>query len=77
MQRTTFRLKPYLLKQLKLRAAERGTSMTQVLEEVLEKEFERPANVKPFRLITSGGGMLVDLDMSDNSAVLDFLDDLK
>lgn len=76
MQRTTFRLKPYLLQQLKLRAAERGKSMTQVLEEVLEKEF-RPAAPKPFKLITVKGKAREGVDFSDNSALLDLMDGLE
>ena len=77
MQRTTFRLKPHLLRQLKLRAAERGESMTRVLEEVLEKEFRPAVAPKPFRLTTVKGKAREGVDFSDNSAVLDFMDGLE
>lgn len=77
-ERTTVRLERELLQQAKIYAARHNTSLTKVIEEALrEKVAPKPASV-PFELVTFGeGGLVADLDLSDNSAVQDFLDDLK
>jgi hypothetical protein len=60
--RTTIHLDDGLLDDAKRRAAEEGTSFTQLLTRALRHELARPRRrppVKPFRLVTYGAGGLV------------------
>lgn len=77
--RTTIRLNPALLRQAKIYAAEHGTTLTRLVEEALAEKLApgQAASAPPFRLITFNSAMKVNVDLSDNSAVLDFLDGLE
>ena len=76
--RTTIRLDDALLKEAKRRALERDMSLTRLIEEALRIELHRPAKPRePITLPISGqaGGAAPGLDLNDNSAVLDWLDE--
>jgi hypothetical protein len=76
--RTTVRLDDDLLKEAKVRAAEQGITLTQLIDESLrERLATRPRGKrrKPFRLPTYGkGGTRPGVDLSDNRATRDLMD---
>lgn len=76
--RTTLHLPDELLIEAKMRAAERGTTLTQLFEDALREalarfkapEVERP----PLRLVTVGGsGTLPGIDLDDSAALMDLM----
>jgi len=76
--RTTINVDDGLLAEAKRRAAERGTTLTRVIEDALRETLSRagPAPDGPFRTLTfRGGGLMPGVDLDDNSALLDLLDD--
>ena len=76
--RTTIRLSDDLLRQAKMRAAEQGITLTQLIDESLrERLAARPQrmSVEPFRLPIYGeGGARAGVNLSDNRALRDLMD---
>lgn len=79
--RTTIRLSDDLLRQAKMRAAEQGITLTQLIDESLRERLAtrpRRMGVEPFRLPTYGeGGARPGIDLSDNRALGDLMDEEK
>ena len=77
--RTTIRLEDNLLKEAKVRAAEQGITLTQLIDESLRERLSaRPQQqkVRPFRLRSYGkGGIRPGVNLDDNRAVRDLLDE--
>ena len=77
--RTTIRFDEQLILQAKRLAAERGTTLTALLEDALRESLARrkpaPHSAK-IRLTTSGrGGVLPQVDLDDTAALLDRMED--
>lgn len=77
--RTTVRLDDGLLREAKVRAAEQGITLTQLIDESLRERLSvRPQQQKvgPFRLAAYGqGGVRPGVDLTDNRAVRDLMDE--
>jgi hypothetical protein len=77
--RTTVRLDDNLLREAKVRAAEQGITLTQLIDESLRERLSvRPQQQKvgPFRLPSFGkGGIRPGVDLDDNRAVRDLMDE--
>jgi hypothetical protein len=77
--RTTVRLDDNLLKEAKVRAAEQGITLTQLIDESLRERLSaRPQlqKVTPFRLRSFGkGGVRPGVNLDDNRAVRDLMDE--
>jgi plasmid stability protein len=77
--RTTIRLDDDLIKQAKVRAAEQGITLTQLIDESLRERLSarpRRMSVEPFRLPTYGeGGTRPGVDLDDNRALRDLMDE--
>lgn len=77
--RTTVRLDDELLREAKVRAAEQGITLTQLIDESLrERLASRPRrmSVEPFRLATYGkGGIRPGVNLDDNRALRDLMDE--
>jgi hypothetical protein len=77
--RTTVRLDDNLLREAKVRAAEQGITLTQLIDESLRERLSvRPQQQKfgPFRLPGYGkGGIRPGVDLDDNRAVRDLMDE--
>ncbi len=75
--RTTVILPDDLFRRAKAKAAREGRTLTSLVEEALRANLEpRATPRKRIKLkVDNGGGMLVDLDLSNNAAVRDFLDE--
>jgi len=73
--RTTIRFDPHLLAAAKQRAAERGVTLTAVLEQALRESLARRPAASPrsrIRLKTvSGGGTRRGVDLDDSAALLE------
>lgn len=81
--RTTMNLPDALMTQVKEHAKGSGRTVTSVVEQALMELLERSAgardddSVEPFELPTYGKpGGIVHVDLSDNEAVRDAMDDL-
>ena len=76
--RTTIRLDDQLLVAAKKRAAEKGTTLTALIEDSLRESLARRRSVhrrKKFRMITFGrGGLQPGVDLDDTSSLLDRMD---
>lgn len=75
--RTTIRLDDDLLRAAKEYAAERGTTMTAVIEDALRELLARRERQdrKPFQLVTFGeGGLRPGVDLDDSAALLDLME---
>jgi plasmid stability protein len=76
--RTTINLPDDLLKSLKRRAAERGTTVTALIEDSLRAalaERSPRARPEPVRLKTYGqGGFQPGVDLDDSAALLDLME---
>ncbi|HWL84906.1 MAG TPA: hypothetical protein VNO21_03850 [Polyangiaceae bacterium] len=60
-QRTTITLDARLLREVKKRAAERGTTIGGFIDGAIRRELEaRPAKSKAFKLVVVGGKALID-----------------
>lgn len=76
--RTTITIDDRLLDQVRRRAAERGQTVSQVIEDsvreaLLRRAVDRP---EPFRVRGfAGGGVQPGVDLDDNGAVLALMDD--
>lgn len=78
--RTTVRLEDALMKEAKVRAAEEGITLTQLIAEALRSRLAGMRGVEdagaPVDLPSYGkGGLRAGVDLSDNRAVSDLLDD--
>lgn len=77
--RTTVRLDDDLLASAKQRAAERGTTLTRLIEDALRAHLApRPAaTAEHLELPVSGrGGVRPGVDLNDNAALRDLMDGL-
>ncbi len=74
--RTTLDLDDALMRRAKKLAAERGTSLTALIEEALRERLTRPARVPRKRRLHTfrGDGLRPGVELSDTSALLDLLD---
>lgn len=76
--RTTIRIDEELLKEAKLEAARRGTTLTAVIEDALRESLSRQQNAgqrEKIRLITfRGKGLLPGVDIDDSAALLDLME---
>jgi len=77
--RTTVRLDDQLIKEAKVRAAEQGITLTQLIDESLrERLADRPRRMaaEEFRLPTYGEhGIRPGINLDDNRALRDLMDD--
>ena len=75
--RTTVRLPPGLMAQVKKLARETGRSMTRVIEDALRVAVSR-ASGGPKRTVTivtmNGGGLQPGVDLDNSAALLDLMD---
>ena len=73
--RTTIRLDDQLLVEAKKLAAERGTTLTAIMEDALRERLARrkpPYRHRKFRLTTFGhGGLQPHVDLDDTASLLD------
>ena len=78
--RTTIRLDERLLVEAKKRAAEKGMTLTALIEDSLRETLARrspPIPRKRFRMVTFGeGGLQPGVDLDDTSSLLDRMDGL-
>jgi hypothetical protein len=76
--RTTIRLDEKLLREAKLQAARRGTTLTALIEDALRESLARQHKTqqrKPVRLVTFGGkGLHPGVDLDDSAALLDLME---
>jgi hypothetical protein len=77
--RTTIRLDDGLLADAKALAAERGTTLTAVIEDALRESLARRSQNQPRRRIqlpTSGAGsrIMPGVDLDDSAALLDLME---
>lgn len=77
--RTTLRLPDDLLKEAKKRAAERGTTLTALVEEALREALSRTeegdGRAEPVSLTTVGGtGVQPGVDLDDAAGLLDLME---
>ena len=76
--RTTLDLQDALFREAKARAAERGQSLTSLVEEAVSQYLARPAPTRSafkWKLVTSPGGLPSGLDVADRDALEGFLSD--
>ena len=78
MSRTTVRLPDDLLAQAQRHASRTGRTFTQLIADALRFEMQRPA--KPRRVseplpVFGADGLRPGVDLSDNSALLDLMDE--
>jgi len=77
--RTTVRLDDQLLTKAKRLAAERGTTLTAIIEDSLRETFARRATHRrrsKFRFPTfRGGGLQPHVDLDDTAALLDLMEE--
>ena len=71
--RTTVRLDDALMRAAKERAAQRGTTLTSVIEDALRAELAREASrdLEPFVVRTVRGTPVPGVDLTDNAALLE------
>ncbi|MEJ7797365.1 MAG: type II toxin-antitoxin system VapB family antitoxin [Solirubrobacteraceae bacterium] len=75
--RTTINVDDGLLAEAKRRAAERGTTLTKLIEDALRTTLSQrdEPNEERFETITfRGGGLMPGVDLDDNAALRDLLD---
>lgn len=76
-QRTTIRLKGELLAMAKKKAAEQGRTLTALIEDAVRAEIGRPKPLSVFIPIPkSTGGVREGVDINNNAATRDLMDDL-
>lgn len=75
--RTTITLDDELLRRAKLEALERGTTLSRIVADALTADLGRVGSpAEPFEMITYGGGdPLPGVDINDNRALRDVLDE--
>lgn len=76
--RTTIRLDERLLREAKLQAARRGTTLNTIIEDALRESLARQHHAQPrepVRLVTfSGQGLRPGVDLDDTAALIDLMD---
>jgi hypothetical protein len=77
--RTTVRLDDALLDQARREAAERGITLTALIEHGLRLALRRPQSREPAQRVVlpvsrAAGGVLPGIDLDDTAAVLDRMD---
>ena len=76
--RTTVRLNESLLREAKLQAARRGTTLTALIEEALRESLARQHDARqrePVRLVTFGGkGLHPGVDLDDSAALIELME---
>jgi hypothetical protein len=76
--RTTIRLEDSLLAEAKRIAAEKGSTLTSVIENALRQSFavqKRVGKRRKVRFTTSGkGGLRPEVDLDDSAALLDLME---
>lgn len=75
--RTTITIDDGLLDDVRRLAAERGTTVSRVIEDSVREALTRPASAadRPFRLTPfRGGGVQAGVDLDDNAALLALMD---
>ncbi len=76
--RTTIRLDPQFMDQVRRFAHESGVTLTRLIEEALREKMARRApslRKKPVRLPTfDGGGLRPGIDLDDSASLLDQMD---
>jgi hypothetical protein len=76
--RTTIRLDERLLREAKLQAARRGTTLTALIEDALRESLARQHAARrhePVQLPVFGGkGLHPGVDLDDSAALLDLMD---
>ena len=78
--RTTVRLPPGLMAQVKKLARESGRTMTQVIEDALRVAVarSRPSSARSVTIVTfRGDGLQPGVDLDDTSALLDRMDGIE
>jgi Bacterial antitoxin of type II TA system, VapB len=79
--RTTLNLDDDLLRDAKRLAAERGTTLTAVMEDALRivvRRVEKPKPRRPVKLPTSGkpgAGLMPGVNLDSNAAMLELMDE--
>ena len=76
--RTTLNIEDSLYRLAKSTAAQRGCSVTSLIEESLRVALQSAPvseRLPPLYVSRQAPGLVVDIDLSDNSVVRDFLDD--
>lgn len=78
--RTTIRLPDALLEKAKREADKQGITVSALVQQGLEREIARPANVRARSLVrlpvcTRGGGMLPGVELDNSSELLDRIAD--
>lgn len=75
--RTTVSIDDDLLRQAKVRAAEEGRTLSDIVNESLRERFVRRAAVEPWKPVTfRGNGVRPGVDLTNNAALLDLMDGL-
>lgn len=75
--RTTINVDDGLLAEAKQRAAERGTTLTRLIEDALRQSLQHRQTEDDERLETltfRGGGLMPGVDLDDNAGLRDLLD---
>lgn len=74
------RLNDALMERVRREAARRGTTLTALIEEGLERVLAGEPQDPPSRVLlpvcTRGGGTLPGIDLTDTSALLDLMENL-
>ncbi len=76
--RTTLNIDDALYRLAKSTAANRGCTVTSIIEESLRVALQSasaPGSLPPLLVSSKPFGLAADVDLSDNSAVRDFLDE--
>lgn len=75
--RTTLDLNDALVRQAKKAAAERGTTLTALIEDALRRQLNQPAAARKRRKLPvfKGDGLVAGVELHDTSKLLELLDD--
>jgi hypothetical protein len=76
--RTTISIHDELLASAKLRAKERGKTLSELVEDGLRRELavrDEPAERVPVPVFTGGNGPLPGVDLTSNRAIYELLDE--
>ena len=76
--RTTVSIHDELLESAKLRARERGVTLSRLVEDGLRRELaavEEPGEITPLPVFRGGHGLLPGVDITSNRALYELLDE--
>lgn len=76
--RTTIQLDDDLLHEVKVEAARKGSTMTAFIQDALREKLARRMQAKnrePVRLLTAGGNVMPGVDLSNNAALLNLMEE--